>query len=270
MHIDDFPTRHQSGPMIRMPNAWDPGSAKIMVDAGAEALGTTSAGIVYAMGLPDYQGALSREACLRATEAICRAVPVPVSVDSEDGYGETPEAVAETFALLIAAGAAGGSIEDHPREPGSALLSVTETCERIAAARGAIDRAGRPFVLTARAECFLLGHPDPLAESIRRLNLYRKAGADCLYAPGIRTKSDIQRLLAEVDGPVNVLVGIKGVEPSLDDLEAMGVRRVSTGGSVACAALGLARSAVHGLTEGRLDYLSGAIPHAELGKLFGG
>ena len=268
MNKTDFLARHRTGPMIRMPNAWDTGSAKIMADAGAEAIGTTSAGIVYAMGLPDYEGALGRDDCLRIVEDMCRAVDVPVSVDSEDGYGDTPAQVADAFRMMIEAGAMGGSIEDHPRHPTDDLMSAEETADRIRAARQAIDKSGQPFVLTARAECFLVNHPDALDESIRRLVIYRDAGADCLYAPGLKSRADIEKVISAVAAPINVLVGFKPLEPSIDDLEAMGVRRISTGGSVACAALGLVREATRALNLGKRDYLAGTIPHAELSVLF--
>lgn len=268
MKKDQFLKRHQQGPMIRMPNAWDPGSAKIMVAAGAEALGTTSAGIVYAMGRPDYEGKLSRDECLRIVEDICNAVPIPVSVDSEDGYGETAADVGQSFRLMIEAGARGGSIEDHRLDGGKDLMSIGETVERIQAAREAIDASGIDFVLTARAECFLVGYADPLNESIKRLQAYEEAGADCLYVPGIRTRAQISAVLAALKKPVNVLVGMKGFDIPLAELESMGVRRISTGGSVMCATLGLVRKAVSDLGIGKLDYLDGMIPHAEIKDIF--
>lgn len=270
MNPTDFLNRHRAGPMIRMPNAWDAGSAKIMQAAGAEAIGTTSAGIVYTLGLPDYEGLLPPDACLALVRKIVAGVDIPVSIDSEDGWGDTPEAVGVSFRCMIEMGAAGASIEDHPRCAGNGLLSAEETADRIAAARAAIDTAGAPFVLTARAECFLVGHPSPLEESIRRLKLYEAAGADCVYAPGLRTRDDIAAVLDAVSAPLNVLVGIKGMEVGIDDLEAMGVRRVSTGGSVCCAAMAVARRAVRELNAGAVDYLDDAIPHAEFTKLFGG
>ncbi len=269
MQRDDFLRRHREGPMIRMPNAWDAGSARIMAHAGADAIGTTSAGIVYTKARPDYEGDLSRDECLRAVEDICNAVDIPVSVDSEDGYGATPEAVAETFRLMIEAGARGDSIEDHRLTGGDDLASVEETVERIQAARSAIDKSGVPFVLTARAECFLVPHPDPLADSLKRIKAYEAAGADCLYVPGLKTRDQITALLDTVTKPVNVLVGMKGFDIPLSELETMGVRRISTGGSVMCATLGLVRDAVAGLGTDRLNYLSGMIPHAELSEIFG-
>lgn len=269
MKRDEFLKRHHEGPMIRMPNAWDKGSAKIMVDAGAEALGTTSAGILYAQGLPDYEGALSRDDCLRYAEDICAAVDVPVSIDSEDGYGDSPEEVAESFRMMIDVGAMGGSIEDHPRVAGRDLISAEETVERVRAARETIDASGVPFVLTARAECFLVGHPDRLNESIRRIQMYEAAGAHCVYVPGLRKREDIEAVLSAVSCPVNVLIGIKTFDVPLSELEAMGVRRVSTGGSVACAALGVIRAAVNGLQTEDLSYRDQMITHDQLTALFG-
>lgn len=269
MQRDEFLKRHHEGPMIRMPNAWDKGSAKIMVDAGAEALGTTSAGILYAQGLPDYEGALSRDDCLRYAQDICDAVDVPITIDSEDGYGDTPEQVAESFKMMIEVGAMGGSIEDHPRAAGSDLISAEETAERVRAARETIDASGVPFVLTARAECFLVGHPDRLNESIRRIRMYEAAGAHCVYVPGLRKREDIQAVLDAVTCPVNVLIGIKTLNIPMAELESMGVRRTSTGGSIACAAFGLIRASTNGVINGDLSYRDQMITHDEFTKLFG-
>ena len=270
MQRNEFLERHHNGPMIRMPDAWDPGSAKIMQAAGVEALGTTSAGIVYTQGLPDYEGALSRDECLRVVQEMTDAVTVPISVDSEDGYGDTPEDVAETFKMMIEAGAMGGSIEDHQLTSGRELIMLEETADRVRAAREAIDRMGAPFVLTARAECFLVGYPVPLDESIRRLKLYEDASADCLYVPDVRSREQITAVLDALTKPVNILVGIKSFDIPLDELETMGVRRISTGGSIMCSILGLIRSTVGGLGAGTLDYLDNMIRHDELTKLFSG
>jgi 2-methylisocitrate lyase-like PEP mutase family enzyme len=269
MKRDDFLRRHNEGPMIRMPNAWDKGTAKIMEDAGAEALGTTSAGILYAQGLPDYEGALTRDECLRYAEDICNAVDIPISIDSEDGYGDTPEQVADSFKMMIEVGAMGGSIEDHPRVAGRDLLTAEETADRVRAARETIDASGVPFVLTARAECYLVGHPDRLNESIRRIQMYEAAGAHCVYVPGLRKSEEIQAVLDAVTCPVNILVGIKTFDLLLSDLEAMGVRRISTGGSIACAAFGLIRAATQGVLNDDLGYRDGMITHDEFIRLFG-
>ena len=269
MKRDEFLNRHHEGPMIRMPNAWDKGTAKIMEDAGAEALGTTSAGILYAQGLTDYEGALTRDDYLRYAEDICSAVDIPITIDSEDGYGDTPEQVADSFKMMIDVGAIGGSIEDHPRVAGRELLSAEETADRVRAARETIDASGVPFVLTARAECYLVGHPDRLNESILRIQMYEAAGAQCVYVPGLRKREDIQAVLDAVTCPVNILVGIKTFDLPLSDLEAMGVRRISTGGSIACAAFGLIRAATKGVLSGDLAYREGMITHDEFTRLFG-
>lgn len=269
MKRDEFLKHHIEGPMIRMLNAWDRGTAKIMEDAGAEALGTTSAGILYAQGLPDYEGALSRDDCLRYAEDICSAVDIPVSIDSEDGYGDTPEEVAETFKMMIQTGAMGGSIEDHPRVAGTELISAEETADRIRAARETIETSGVQFVLTARAECYLVNHPDRLNESIRRIQMYEAAGAHCVYVPGLRKRDDIMAVLSAVTCPVNVLVGIKTFDISLSELEEMGVRRISVGGSVACAAMGLVRAATKGILGDDLRYRDQMITHDEFTALFG-
>lgn len=268
MNKDEFLKRHSEGPMIRMPNAWDPGSARIMEAAGADAIATTSAGIVYTMARPDYVGDLSRDECLRAVEDICSAVGIPVSVDSEDGYGETPDEVADTFRMMIEAGAMGGSIEDHRLTGGDELASIEETVERIQAARDAIDTSGVPFVLTARAECFLVPGENKLDESLKRIQAYEAAGADCLYIPGLRKPEQIKTLLETVSTPVNILIGMKNFDIPLSDLEAMGVRRISTGGSIMCATLGLVRSAVDGMNAGDLGYRDGMIAHNDLTTIF--
>lgn len=269
MKRDEFLKRHHEGPMIRMPNAWDKGTAKIMEDAGAEALGTTSAGILYAQGLPDYEGALTRDDCLRYAEDICSAVDIPITIDSEDGYGDTPEQVAESFKMMIDVGAMGGSIEDHPRVAGRDLLSAEETADRVRAARETIDASGVPFVLTARAECYLVGHPGRLNESIRRIQMYEAAGAHCVYVPGLTNREEIKAVLSAVKCPINVLIGIKTFDLPLLELETMGVRRISTGGSIACAALGLIRAATRGVLDGDIGYRDGMITHDEFTRLFG-
>jgi 2-methylisocitrate lyase-like PEP mutase family enzyme len=149
-------------------------------------------------------------------------------------------------------------------------MTLEETADRVRTTREAIDTMGAPFVLTARAECFLVGYPDPLDESIRRLKLYEDAGAYCLYVPGVRSREQITAFLDALTKPVNILVGIKSFDLPLDELETMGVRRISTGRSIICSTLGLFRSAVEGLSAGTLDYRDNIIRHDELTKLFSG
>ena len=149
------------------------------------------------------------------------------------------------------------------------MIPAERIAEHIAAAREAINRSGKPFVLTARAQCYLVGHPEKLTESIRRIRLYQDAGADCLYVPGLRKREDIATVLDAISKPLNVLVGIKGFDIQLDALAAMGVRRISTGGSIACATLGLVRQAVERMMSGDLSYRDLMITHDELTAMFG-
>jgi 2-methylisocitrate lyase-like PEP mutase family enzyme len=260
-----FADLHQRAGTFVMPNAWDAGSARLLAAAGFPALATTSAGIAFARGLPDYEDRVPRAVMLEACAAIAAAVEVPVSGDLEAGYGATPEAVAETMRLAIAAGLAGGSLEDHLAGGEHRLYDVEAAAERVAAARAAIDASGLPFVLTARAECYLVGHPDPFAESVRRLNRYREAGADCLYAPGQRTAEEIGRLVREVDGPVNVVMGLAGATLTVADLASLGVKRISVGGSLARAAYAAVRRAASEIAgPGTFTYAANAIPDAEM------
>ncbi len=260
-----FHDLHRQPGCFVMPNAWDAGSARLLVAAGFPALGTTSAGIAFSRGLPDYEDRIPRAAMLEACAAIAAAVGVPVSGDLEAGYGATPGQVAETMSLAIEAGLAGGSLEDHLVGGENELYDIEAAAERVAVARDAIDASGLPFVLTARAECYLTGHPEPFAESVRRLNRYREAGADCLYAPGQTTSEEIGRLVREVDGPVNVVMGLAGAALTVNELAALGVKRISVGGSLARASLAVVKAAAEEMAgPGTFTYAADAIPDAEL------
>ena len=263
---------HQAPGCFVMPNAWDAGSAKLLAAAGAfPALGTTSAGIAFSHGLPDYEDRLPRAVMLQACAAIAEAVELPVSGDLEAGYGAGPGEVAETMHLAIEAGLAGGSLEDHLIGGEHALYDIEAAAERVATAREAIDAAGLPFVLTARAECYLTGHPDPFAESVRRLNRYREAGADCLYAPGQTSADEIARLVREVDGPVNVVMGLAGAPFTVNELAAMGVKRISVGGSLARASYAaVKRAAAEMAGPGTFTFAAEAIPGREMSALMAG
>ena len=201
-----FRRLHEDGTFV-MPNAWDAGSALLLETAGFEAIGTTSAGIAYALGKADATGALSIDEALEETARIAGAVSVPVNVDAENGYGDSPEAVAECIRRCIGAGAVGAGIEDYTRDPARPLYDRALAVERIRAAREAVDASGVPFVLTARAECYLYGVPGAFAESVARSNLYREAGADLLYTPGVKDRSEVAALVREIDGPMNFVVG---------------------------------------------------------------
>lgn len=271
-HAAAFKELHETSGFI-MPNAWDPGSAAILAAAGFPAIATTSAGIAFALARQDYGVtaaalAVPREEMFRSMRGIVEAVSVPVNGDLEAGYGDSPEAVAETIAMAIEAGLAGGNIEDKipgRRELYDAGLAV----ERIAAARETIAARGSAFVLTARSDTVLMQGKAGLADGIARCNRYRAAGADCLYMPGTVDLDEVGRLAREIDGPINVVMGLGTTEGNAHQLIAAGVRRISLGGTIARAALGLVRRAAEELREqGTLGFAAGQMPGSELNALF--
>ena len=244
-------------------------------------MGTTSAGIAFCLGLPDYEGVLTREAVLEETRRIARAVRVPVSVDAENGYGHTPDEVAETIRRVADTGAVGASIEDYAAAYGTGdLYDRVLAVERIEAAATTAASLPFPFTLTARAECYLVGHPNPFGESVARATFYREAGADCLYVPGIADAETIGRLVKEVGAPVNVVMGLAGTPVnvvmglagtpmSVSQLEDLGVKRVSVGGSLARATFGLIRRAAAEIRDdGTFGYAEEQVPDAELCQFF--
>ncbi len=263
-----FRRLHEDGTFL-MPNAWDTGSALLLETAGFEALGTTSAGIAYSLGKADATGALTIHEALDETARIAGAVSVPVNVDAENGYGDDPETVAECIRRCVEAGAVGAGIEDYTQDPARPLYERTLAAERIRAAREAADASGVPFVLTARAECYLYRVPDAFAESVARSNLYREAGADCLYTPGVRDRAEVAALVREVDGPMNFVVGRGMADYTLEELGELGIRRVSIGGSLMRAAFALAeRAAGRMKREGRFDWAADQLDAADFGRLF--
>jgi 2-methylisocitrate lyase-like PEP mutase family enzyme len=266
-----FKELHDGPDIFLMPNAWNAGSARILAAAGFAAIGTTSAGIAFSLGRPDYDGRLSRAETIEELGRIAAAVEAPVSADLESGYGPGPEDVAETIRQAIAAGTVGGSIEDYTGDPAAPLFAPDLAAERIRAARAAAEDSGIEFTLTGRAECYLVDHPDPFAESVRRANLYREAGADCLYVPGVRDAGTIAGLVREIDGPLNVVVGLAGQPLSLAELGDLGVRRVSIGGSLARATFATVRRAAEEMARaGTFRFSREAIPDAEMSALFKG
>ena len=255
-----------------LPNAWDVGSALVLAAAGFPAVATTSAGVAFSLGRPDFQVAdprlaVSRDEMLRRAGEIAAALAVPLSADLEAGYGDAPEAVAETVRLAIAAGLAGGNIEDA--RPGGGLYDETLAGERIAAAREAIQAAGVPFVLNARTDALQDGGPASLAACIRRARLYRAAGADCLFTPGTTHLATVRTLVDEIDGPLNVVMGLGEAAGNAHELIAAGVKRVTLGGSLARAALGLVSRAARELRdEGTIGYARGQLAQSDLNTLF--
>ena len=267
-----FKDLHSAEGIFVMPNAWNAGSACMLEAAGFPAVGTTSAGIAFCLGLPDYEGALNREAALEETHRIAGAVRIPVSVDAENGYGHAPEEVAETIRRVAATGAVGASIEDYAAAYGTGgLYDRALAAERIEAAAASAASLPLPFTLTARAECYLVGHPDPFRESVARATAYRDAGADCLYVPGISDAETIGRLVKEVGAPINVVMGLAGRPMSVNQLEDLGVKRVSIGGSLARATFGLIRRAAAEIRDhGTFTYAREQVPDSELCRFFAG
>ena len=268
-----FRALHSRSPGFIMPNAWDAGSAVILAEAGFPAIATTSAGIAFTMARPDYDErhahlAVTRNEMFDRAQQIVRAVSVPVSGDLEAGYGDRPEAVASTIAMAIDAGLSGGNIEDKNPQTG-ALYDETLAAERIAAARATIDASGVVFVLTARTDPFLTATENPLAESIRRANRYREAGADCLYPAGASALDAVRTLVREIGGPVNIVTGLGSAKLSPQALLDAGVQRVSLGGSLARSALGFLRRCARELREGAsIDFAEIQISQRELNDLF--
>jgi 2-methylisocitrate lyase-like PEP mutase family enzyme len=264
-----FKQLHQADEIFVMPNAWNSGSAHMMAAEGFKAIGTTSAGIAYGLGVADYEGLLSRSDALEEAKRIADRIDIPVSVDAENGYGHDPETVAETIRLVVKTGAVGANIEDYAVTNQSQLYDFQLAVERIKAARLAADSFDIPFTLTARAECYLIGHPDPFTESVKRANAYREAGADCLFVPGIKDFQTIAAMVKEINGPVNVVMGLVGEPISVRQLADLGVRRVSIGGSLARATFGLIRQAAQEIQQqGSFEYAKQQIPDSELCDFF--
>jgi 2-methylisocitrate lyase-like PEP mutase family enzyme len=228
-----FLALHRPGEPLLLPNPWDLGSARLLAAMGFQALATTSSGFAASLGRND--GSVSREEALVHAAVIVAATDLPVSADLENAFAHEPGAVAETIRLAIEVGLAGGSVEDFTGRQDDPIYDPRFAAERVAAAAQAAHAGPAPFVLTARAENYLHGRPD-LADTIARLQAYQEAGADVLYAPGLRDISDISRLIREVDRPVNVLATAGA--PPVAELAAAGVSRISVGGSFAFAALG--------------------------------
>ena len=263
-----FARLHESGCFV-IPNPWDVGAARYLRHLGFPALATTSSGFAFSRGLPDTGGAVTREMALRHIAEIVGAVDLPVNADFQTGHAHEPEGVAESVRLCVETGVAGLSIEDRTGEASRPLYDLPLAVERIKAARFAIDASGGGVLLTARAECYVLGHRKPLEESIRRLRAYAEAGADVLYAPGPRSREDIQAIVSAVaPKPVNVLMS----SPSplgVAELREMGVRRISVGSALARVAWGGFIRAARTIAEtGSFEGLADSAPGAELNAFF--
>jgi 2-methylisocitrate lyase-like PEP mutase family enzyme len=253
-----------AGPGFVLPNAWDAGSARILEDVGFPAIATTSAGIAWALGLPDG-GVLHRETMLEHVERIVAAVSVPVTADLEAGYGDTPHEVGETVARAAALGAVGANIEDAGAD---GLFGIDQAVERLRAARAAAPSG--TFVLNARTDTYFAGvGGDVFAETVERAVRYVDAGADCIFVPGVVEESTIRRLADAIPAPFNVVAGLASTTDA-PTLFSLGVKRVSLGGSLARASLSMLERAGRELLDtGTLGFLDGAIGYAELQRRFG-
>ncbi len=251
------------GPEIFViPNPWDAGTARILTALGFPALTTTSAGLAFALGRKD--GAVTRDEALANAKAIVDATDLPVAADLENGYGDAPEAAAETIRLAGGVGLVGGSIEDASGDPKRPIYDFAHAVERVAAAVQAARAFPFPFVLVGRAENFLHGRPD-LDDTIRRLQAFEAAGADALFAPGLTRADDIRTVCSAVKKPVNVVMGLKNAPFSVAELQALGVRRISVGSALSRAALGeFVRAAKEIKEKGTFRFADSALPFAEV------
>jgi 2-methylisocitrate lyase-like PEP mutase family enzyme len=261
---DRFRQLHESGCFV-LPNPWDAGSARLLVRLGFPALATTSSGFAWTLGRPDNHVSLAE--ALAHLRAITRAVEVPINGDFEGGFAVEPAGVAANVTAATATGVAGISIEDSTGVAANPLFDFDLSVERVKAARAAIDKSGTGVLLTARSEGFIAGRPD-LGETIRRLAAYAAAGADCLYAPGLRNMSDIKAVVKAVaPKPVNVLAGSDFT--TVAELAAAGVRRISVGGALARTAwTGFLAAAKEIAEKGTFSALGRAIPSGEMNGYF--
>jgi 2-methylisocitrate lyase-like PEP mutase family enzyme len=263
---DAFYALHHGPKAFIIPNPWDRGTARLLAHLGFKALATTSMGYAFSIGQRD--NTLNRGEMFANAADLALATDLPVSADLENGFGDSPESVAETIRLTTATGIVGGSIEDASGDPDAPIYDIGLAVERVEAAVAAAKSLPYKFTLTARAENYLHGRPD-LDDTIKRLQAFEKAGADVLYAPGLRSREDITRLVGTLSRPVNVVMGLSGVQLSLDDLSAIGVKRISVGSSLSRAALGAFMRAAREMHDsGTFTYAAEAATPKEMTAIF--
>ena len=264
----EFRALHERDHAFIIPNPWDAGTATLLEKLGFEALATTSAGYAFSAGKQD--GAVTRDEMIAHVSELAAATDLPVSADLENGYSDDPKVAAETILLAAEAGCAGGSIEDmYGRNDQRLIYDHESAVERVSAAAEAAHSLDFPFTLTARCENYLAGRPD-LHDTIKRLQAYQEAGADVLYAPGLANIDDIIAVVTSVDRPVNVVMGLQGVQLSLAQLSAIGVKRVSVGSALSRAALGaFMRAATEMRDHGTFTFANDAISFRDLMEKFG-
>jgi 2-methylisocitrate lyase-like PEP mutase family enzyme len=261
-----FRALHQREKAFIIPNPWDAGTARLLAHLGFEALATTSAGYAFSVGRRD--NSINRDETLAHVAAIASATDLPVSADLENGFGDAPETVAETIRLAAEAGPVGGSIEDATERADSPLYELDHAADRVRAAAEIAHKLPFTFTLTARAENYLVGRPD-LKDTIQRLQAYQEAGADVLYAPGLTSKADIASVVNSVDRPVNVIMGLQGVQLTLAELSAIGVKRISVGSALSRAALGAFLRAAKEMREhGTFTFAAEAVSYRDISAMF--
>ncbi len=267
--IATFRELHDSGCFV-LPNPWDIGSAIYLEHLGFAALATTSAGFAFSRGLQDSVAAVPCDLMLDHIREVVAATSLPVNADFQTGYADEPEGVATNVALCIATGVAGLSIEDATGNAAAPLYDFDLAVERIKAARAALDASGIPVLLTARCEAWLVGKPDPLRVALERLVAFAEAGADCLYAPGVRDPNEIESIVKAVSPkPVNVLVSRFNSDLTVSRLTDLGVRRISVGSALACVAWGAFMRAARSIAEaGSFETLADAAAFNEINELF--
>ncbi len=267
-----FRAMHDRSRILVLPNAWDAMSARVIEEAGARAIATTSAGVAFSVGYPDGE-AIPRDEMIAAITRIARVVAVPVSADIESGFAHDAREVAETVRRVIDAGAVGINLEDQVHDGSHSLYDLDEAVERVRAAREAADSAGVPIVINARTDVYLLGIGEPdtrFEHAIRRANAYRKAGTDCLFLPAVARRADIERIVPALDGPLNLLA-FPGI-PAIPELERLGVARLSVGTQLTLGAMSaLKKTVAELLSTGTYEsMLEATTTHADANRLMTG
>jgi 2-methylisocitrate lyase-like PEP mutase family enzyme len=263
-----FRALHEHDSAFIIPNPWDIGTARLLAHVGFEALATTSAGYAFSVGQRD--NTIGRDHMLAHVAEIVSATDLPVSADLENGFGDDPDTVAETIRLAVTTGLVGCSIEDATNRPEDPIYDHELAVERVRAAAQVAHALPFPFMLTARAENYVVGRMD-LKDTIKRFQAYQEAGADVLYAPGLWAKDDIAAVVSSVDRPVNIIMGLQGIHLTLAELSAIGVKRVSVGSALSRAALGAFLHAAKEMREhGTFRFADAAVSYRDISAMFEG
>lgn len=261
-----FRELHERNEAFVIPNPWDARTARLLASLGFKALATTSAGFAFSIGVRD--NAVGRDRMMAHVSAINAATELPVSADLENGFGDDPRAAAETITMAAKGGAVGGSIEDATGRPDDPVYEISLAVERVRAAVEAARACGFPFTLTARAENYIVGRPD-LKDTIRRLQAYQEAGANVLYAPGLRNKEDIAAVVTSVDRPVNVLMGLPGVTLNVAEVSALGAKRISVGSLLTRVALSaFLKASTEVREQGTFSFADEAVSYRDFNAMF--